>query len=296
MKKKRLNFNDDFEVIYLRHEYIELANKLGLKMDTSYIKKHENIVKITAKIMYSKLRSTLQKVGFDEDDLASLTNIYMLYYMTLYSLQTNKKNLETFLNTRGSNVSQSEIDRADRNRLIAFLRQKLYHCSVVFARKARNIAVGAEKKGFFAETKNTRSASADLILEDHKEYGYRKVTVKEYKNIQENARKSNSADLFDKNGFKVLKVEQYNSGLKLEDAQTLFNDNGGEFYKQPDTIMQNREEESSLEKFKLQFQKSNQEDKKKILKRFIRRNSDNKIYKDEVRLAKKLIKKPIVVV
>ena len=295
MKKKRLSFNDDFELLYLRHEYIERAAKLGKQLDPSMVKRYAGIVHTTAKIMFNKLKPNFQKVGFDEEDFVAITNMYMLSYMALYSIQTNPDAMEKLVAKRGP-LSESEILRLDRNQMINFLRQRLYHCSTLFARKARNITVGEDKRGYYAETDKSQEVQPDLLLTKYKKYGYRKITTREYKDAQKVAQMSGKSDLKDKKGFKIVKVEQLNQGLSEYDFQLLSEDDKGSFYNPPDVIMQNNEDEIAMEAFKIKFGNLDQSGKRELLKTFIETNEKDKKMKNEVKLAKRLLAKKTIVV
>jgi hypothetical protein len=296
MKKKRLNFNDDFELLYLRHEYIERAKKLGKDLDPSLVKKYAGIVHTTAKIMYAKLRPNFQKVGFDEEDFVAITNMYMLSYMALYSIQTNQEEMDDLLRKKKGKLSESEILRIDRNRLINFLRQRLYHCSTLFARKARNITVGEDKRGFYAATEKSKDVPKDLLLKNYKKFGYRKLTLKEFKEAQRIAKENGTPNLVDKNGFEVFKVEVLNQGLSEYDFQLLSQNDKGAFYNPPDVILQNTEDEIALEAFRIRFQNLDQAGKRELLTTFIETNDGDKSLKDEVRLAKRLLANKTIVV
>lgn len=295
MNKKRLSFKDNFEMLYLRHEYIEKIRSMGKVIDSSLIERYAGIVHTTAKIMFRKLEPNFQKCGFDQDDFVSITNMYMLFYMTLYSIQTNQDQMNELLRKKG-NIGQDEIVRIDRNRLISFLRQRLYHCSVLFARKARNITVGEDKHGFYAETEETKEISDDLLLTSYKEFGYRKLTLKEFKQVQDDARTEGTPNLKDKKGFKVIKVEQLNKGLSKYDFQILSEDEKGTFYSPPDVILQQSQDEIAIEAFTIKFRGLDRTGKRRVLKKFIRKNENDNTLKDEIRLAKKLLTRKTIVV
>lgn len=295
IKKKRLSFNDDFELLYLRHEYLEKIERLGKKIDLQWIDKYAGIVHTTAKIMFDRLKPNFQKVGFDVNDVIAVTNLYMLYYMTLYSVQTNPEAMDKLLAGRGP-LPESEILRLDRNQMINFLRQRLNHCSTLFSRKARNITVGEDRRGFYAETENSQAVQLDLLLTKYKKYGYRKVTAQEYKAAKNEAKMSGSSDLKDKKGFKIVKVEQLNQGLSEYDFQLLSEDDKGTFYNPPDVIIQNNEEEVALEAFKIRFENLDENGKRDLLKKFIKTHEGDKKMKNEVKLAKKMLAKKTIVV
>ena len=126
-KNRDLGYKDDFEMLYLRHEYMKRIDKV----DESYVKINAGIVRTTAKIMYSKFRVNFTQVGFGLEDVTVISNLYMLYYMSLYSIKTHPDQLEKVISRRTVPTPQSEVDRIDRNRMINFLRQKLAHCAVI---------------------------------------------------------------------------------------------------------------------------------------------------------------------
>ena len=284
-KKKRFNFNDDFEMLYLRHEYIEKAKKL----DGSLIKKYAGIVNTTAKIMYDRL-TNFEKVGFAIEDVVAITNIYMLSYMALYSIQTNPNEMSALLIKKGiTGLSDSETIRVDRNRMINFLRQRLHHCGTLCARKARNITVGVDKRGVFAETEKSIVVSKELILEDYKKYGYRKATMKEYKEALKQAKEQNRTELVDRHGFKIFKAEKLNDGIGEEDYRILTESNRGMFYSRPDVCLQLMEDEVALEGYKRKFESMTAKERNGILESFVEKNRGDKTLKKELKLARKML-------
>ena len=277
-KKKRYNFKDDFEMLYLRHDYIEKAGHL----DGSLVKKYAGIVYTTAKIMFNRL-TNFEKVGFTVEDLIATTNIYMLIYMTLYSIKTNQKELEAVLDKRNvTSLPESEIERIDRNRLISFLRQKIHHCGTLCARKARNITVGRDRRGIFAYTANSVPTSEETILNDYEQYGYRKVTQKEY-----NAAMEQGGELKDKDGFNIFVIERLNDGIEKEEYRLLMESYRSHEYDSPEAILQQKELENQM----IGFRRKTPEQQGKILRKFISKNRDNESLKKEVNLARKMLTK-----
>lgn len=286
-KNRDLGYKDDFEMLYLRHEYMKRIDKV----DESYVKINAGIVRTTAKIMYSKFRVNFTQVGFGLEDVTVISNLYMLYYMSLYSIKTHPDQLEKVISRRTVPTPQSEVDRIDRNRMINFLRQKLAHCAVICARKARDIVVGVDRRGFFAATEKARDVAQELLLENPKKYGYRKLTAKEFKEAQNRARQEGSTDLTDKNGFNIVKVEILNNGISDYDYSLMTENNKGAYYRSPDQDLEDSEQESLLEAFQIKFNEMSKEEQQQVLKKFVSKNSNNKYLKKELRLAKRLLKK-----
>lgn len=288
---KKYNYKDNFEMLYLRHDYIT-KNK---KMEGKWVKIYEPIVHTTAKLMYNKLYPNFQKVGFDLDDIIAIANVYMLGYMGLYSIKNNpeeyKKYLSKWRTTNGNKCSpsSSDVENNERNRLINFLRQRLQHCATICARKARNITVGYDRRGVFAETTKAVGAHDENILADCSKYGFRKVTQAEFKQIKKDCRGSSS--LTDKDGFAIKEIEILNNGISHEDYSLIFNTNQKDEYVQnPEKHLLQKEKSDSFTNNIMKFNSLNHSAKRRLLVKFIEENKDNDRLKKEVTLARKMLK------
>lgn len=287
---KRYTYEDDFEMVYLRHEY---AAKLTNPQE-SWVYEFEPIVGQTARIMYDKLRPNFDKVGFDLDDIKTITNMYMIYYMDIYSLRSNRdaydRVVEKFMKRHEREPSKEEIARKDRNNLINFLKQRLQHCCTVCSRKARNITVGSDRRAAFALTPESQSASEELIMTDYKRLGYRKITKAELKEAKLNMRDNKLPELVDKNGFRIIEVELLNNGITDFEWKGLYVANKKDPYnRDPEEMYSLKEDEILLEGYTKKFKNMTDESKKRLLKRFIDSYKGKKLYREEVKQAKKML-------
>jgi len=251
---KQYNYRDDFEMVYLRHEYLSKIKYI----DPAWIEHNKPIVNTTAIKMFNKLKPNFQVVGFDVEDLKSITNIYMVAYMGLYSLENNKKARDVFVRkykTRtNQNPTQKDFVRAERNNLINFLRQRLQHCAKLCERKSRNIKVGREKRGIFAETEGSVPASHELIISEYKRLGYRKVTQKEFKEAKAQSRIDGLNEIVDKNGFKILEIQILSNGITIEDYALITQEHHNNiYYNNPECMMLDYEESVELESYRNKF-------------------------------------------
>lgn len=290
---KKYNYKDNFEMLYLRHEYITKDKK----MEGKYVKEYAPIVHTTAKIMYDKLYPNFNKVGFDLEDIIGITNIYMLGYMGQYSLKNNPKEYDRYVQKYkerygfDTEPTEKEIEKSERNHLINFLRQRLQHCSTICARKARNITVGKDRRGIFAETPNSTETCQENILNEWNDYGYRKVTKKEFKQAKKEARKVGSKELFDNKGYRMFEIEILNGGISHEDYSLIFKSTQhNKFLMTPETRLIHKEENKIFENNMERFNKLSNLAKRRKLIQFIRKNKDNKLLKKELTLARKMIK------
>ena len=289
---KTNNFKDDFELIYLRGDYITKISNY----DTGSLVHYKSTISTTAHMMFNKFRFAFEKVGFDINDILSVTNIYALAYMSIYSLKNNPQAMDKFIaryrSTRTSTSTPSvlELDRIERNMIINFLRQKLHHCSIVCERKARNITVGKETTVAFANTQKSIDADLETIVRDYKKLGYRKIKKKELKEIKENSKRKLEQEMKDENGFNVVEIQSYNRGLTYIDYRLIVDNIHSNIYNyDPEEAVLMMEESKNIESLKLKFGKLSPKERRTVLYKFINDNVGKSSYKQELKLARKLV-------
>jgi len=288
---KRASYKEDFEAIYLRHDYLRKVDTF----DSKWIQKHQGVIKVTANKMFEKLSPNFDLVGFDLDDIISITGAYTLSFMGLYSFETNQELKDRFIDKyfkrNGRNPSEEELERIDRNNLIDFLRQKIQYCSAICERKSRNIKVGRERNGIFAETSNSKKSTDELIMDNYKEFGYRKVSAKEFEECKTNAKESGSMEIKDKNGFKIFKIQILSSGITSEDYAFVVENFYDNIYNNtPEDMFIAYEDDKLLESFKKTFESFTVSQKISKIKDFMNKNIRNPKLKKELSTARKLLK------
>jgi len=285
---KRYNFHEHFEMLMVRHDYLSRVEN----PDPKWIGKWEAIVKKTAYVMYQKKMGTFCKVSYYLDDIQSIANCYMVSYMELYSIERNDKEKKNFFaafnKKHGRDPNEDEIYNKEKNKLISFLRQRLQNAAVVCSRKARNIVGNKNKVVICAETENSQVASEEMLLEDHKKFGYRTVTKKEFKEIQ--AKSKGSTSLTDSNGFPVVRVVSFSEAVISlgEDSNMDRNADVCEDLN-PEKIMIAQEDRSEIDRFVEKFEKMKNTEKKKCLNRFVVMNKGKVEFKKELKLARKML-------
>ncbi|HLD91621.1 MAG TPA: hypothetical protein VI911_11540 [Patescibacteria group bacterium] len=281
----RNSYDKDFEKSYLRYDYLTRIKQY----DPNWVSQHKNTVEITSMKMYEKLRTNFNLVGFDGEDLKSIGNIYMLAYMGLYSLETNEKLrnrfVVKFLEKNKTEPTKQELAQADRNNLINFLRQRIQHCSTICERKSRNIKAGRAKMGIYAETKHSKPVCDELLLEDHKKYGYRSVTQKEYREI-----KSKSDSLIDQYGYGVRLIQIPCGNMEIDDYEFIRKNIFCDTYSDdPEEMMLNYESDKQLEYHRNKFDSLTVKEKISMLRSFIKDNSNDSQLKNELKTARKTL-------
>lgn len=311
MKKQNV-YKDDFEMLTLRHDYIRKI-KDPKKVD---IKPFKHLASITAEAMYEKHRSTFEKVGFDFADVESIGMVYLFIYLGAYSFKENSKAKERFLkyfqDKNSRKPSQKEMDRTERNLIINFLRQKMHGCSVICERKSRNIVGAKGKKFIFAHTKDSVPAHPEEIIQDRKKYGYRKVTLKEFLEAKEIARLNRSQELLDKDGFRIVQIQEhsvntylfsliekeFNNGtfsrstefLRKDYMPGFYYEDTPEYLSDPEETLIKKQEELADVKDIEDFNKIELKTRRSIIRRFIESNKDNPRLISEIKTARAILR------
>jgi hypothetical protein len=308
---KTMSYEDDFEMLTLRHEYLKKIKD----PDSVDIKPFKYLAMITAEIMYEKCRANFEKVGFDLSDIESISLVYLYAYLGVYSFEVNpaskERYVKSFQEKNSRDPNEKEIKRAEKNTIINFLRQKLHHCSRVCERKSRNIVGARSKKYVFAYTENSRPAHPSDITQDYKKYGYRKVTNKELLEAKEQAKKNRSQDLLDKNGFKIMEIQDYSMNMygfhEMEDSNGLttgweefvkkeemvgfYMEENPEYLSDPEETLIKKQDDLTMAMDIDFFDNLEEKTKKTMLKKFVSSNKESSYLSEELKTARSILKK-----
>jgi hypothetical protein len=308
---RQMSYDDDFEMLTLRHEYLKKIKD----PESINIKPFKYLAKSTARIMYEKCQANFQKVGFDVSDIESISNVYLFAYLGVYSFEVNPASkdrfIQSFLDKTGKEPNEKDIEKAEKNTIINFLRQKLHHCSKVCERKSRNIVGARSVKYVFAYTKDSKPSHPSNIVQDYKKHGYRKVTHKELVEAKENSKKNSTQDLTDKDGFKIVEIQDYSMNMcsfkdmEAEDGYGLgweefvqkepmvgyYMEECAEYLSDPEENLIKRQDEILSMSDKDFFSNLEEKQKRSMLRKFIASNKDNTRLSEELKTARSFLKK-----
>ena len=279
-------------MLILRHDYLSRVEN----PDPKWVKEFEGVVNKTSWIMFNKYRSNFTKIGYEIEDIINITNCYMISYMSLYSIRRNDSVLtkirKSYRKRFGHYPKPEYIDRKEKINMINFLRQRLQHAALICSRKLRNISVDSEKIATYAYTEDSVSVPEHTIFKQGEQFGYRKVTKDEFKEIKKLAKKNKTTELKDKNGYGILQIDIPNNGIGLEDYRDLFVDTKDDIYhRSPEQSLKRIEDEIDMSNMIDEFFGLDDNNKKSCLRDFIDRYKDDKSYKIELREARKMLKR-----
>ncbi len=273
-------FSDNFERLVLKECYVDQYKH----QDMTNANKHKAHSDQTAYIMYNKLKYKFDRVGYDLDDIKSITFYYTLHYFGMYSIANNPKERKKY----DKRKEKQSIFITERNKLISFLRQRIVVLGEYCDRKSRNIIAGKDYRLFFAHTKDSVPASDAEIVKRHAELGYRKIIAKELKEIKKAC--GSVPDLVDKDGFKLVEVNHIDQGIKSCDYLDVSDMQNNIYYQKPQDVIINKETDDSFQIFVSKYKSYDKKRKVNLLKMFVNKHRLDPKYKEEIKIANRFLR------
>lgn len=290
--KTRPTFHNEFELCYLRHQYIKKAKRKVSKEEAElYFLIAENLSKNTF-FVYKKL---FIHVGFDLEDIVNICKIQVISFLGSFSLECNLEKMNKFKEIRAKNHGIcSEKDILDKNKadLTCFLKQRMEDLVRVCRQKCKNVA-GVQFEEFSVFTsKNAPPENIDILETDAESYGFKKIEYSSFKQIKKVSKTKGDGPTFYINNSwyvcllnkkKFLTIEDF-SCQDLNPYDNIHNMN-------PEDFMQMMEERSGFDKKVTEFNNLPYDKKIKKVKNFLRKNKRKKDFKKELQAAKKILGK-----
>jgi len=291
-EKRKIHSKNEFELCYLRHQYIRKTDSNPSLED---MKPYMSIASHMAKNTYFTYRNLFGMVGFECDDVVSIANIHLVSFLGLFSLEKMPDKYEDFVNTYHSKnfKNPNESAKLDKNRAncTLFLKQRMEDLVRICRQKARNI------KGFpteeFAFYHGVQEPPAILreLLSNNERHGYKKMDSATYKSIKKKAGNIDGpvfkfSDVYYvavRSEQKTLTVADF-SGADLDPYDNIHN-------MSPDQTLAIAQSIAYWEQKSEEFYSKNDSRKSIIVKNFINKNKKNPKFKQEVETARKLLER-----
>jgi len=290
--KRRASSKDEFELCYIRHKYFRktLYNPTVEEMNS-----YEAIIKNFSRKTCWTYGQLLSAVGFGLEDVENIGRIHLISFLGLFSLESDMGKYSDFVSTyeKTSKTAPQAIDLLDKNRanFTLFLRQRMEELIRICRQKVKNIRGVPMDTGHFFMGPKPGPKDIKKLLEDHSKYGFKKIDP----SIFRTARKRSGHT--DKNKFKFkgkwyVTIPALQKTLEFVD----FSGSGQDPYDSihnmnPEQVLFHKEEESFWEQKKADFASASKDDKIKMISQFVKNNSENPTYKEEIQIAEKYLRK-----
>ena len=284
----KVTTKDSFELTYLRHQYFRRAayNPTEAEMQP-FMKIVEHFTKNTFFTYFNLFRA----VGMYHDDILNIGRVHLVSFLGLYALNRTdaKKALfsDTFLRYNYKEATTDDFDNKDKANFTMFFKQRMEDLVRVCRQKVRNIKgqPSEEYISFCGSEKPPKYPKR--LLKEYDELGYKKVDFAIFKSIRKKADVNHDATIFqfDNLWYVALALEQ--KQLDLDDIVGAGSDPyENKHNMQPDELYKERE----FEEFQALFSRKSNERKVTVIRKFIAKNKKNVHYKEEINVARRLLR------
>lgn len=287
--KRKISSKDDFELCYLRHQYLRKSkgNPTAEEM-APYIKIVENLSKNTFFTYYGLFKN----VGMYMDDVVSIGQVHLVSFLNLFALEKMEAKMDQWtlnwlLKHKGEQPQPADFLQQNKANFTLFYKQRMEDLVRICKQKLRNIkGQSSEEYLSFVGTKDLPKDPTKLI-KDYEDYGFKKIDLPTFKSIRKKANVKNNVMAFKFNeswyvSFPIPQRDLEIDDFIVSDVNPYYNTHN----RRPDQVYNDNE----IEKFTKIFNNKTDDKKVLILKKFIAKNRNKSEYSKEVSTARKLLK------
>lgn len=288
---KKISCKDEFELCYLRHQYLRKAeyNPTDAEMAPYYL-----IAKQQARHTYFTYQSLMAAVGLEADDVINIAKIHIVSYLGLFSVEQMEGRYDKFISQhivkKGIRPDEEAIMNKNKADFTSFLKQRMEDLVRVCRQKIRNIR-GIPGDESFTYVGNVQPPEVLInLIEDHEKFGFKKLDIAVFKTMRKRANAMHQA-IFEYEGKWYVTLKTGQTKLELCDLVGADMDPYDTYhYMSPDRILREREETVFWAGKRDEFENYEPAKRVGLLKGFIEGHKDLPDFKEEVKLALKMIK------
>ena len=287
--EEKISSNDEFELCYLRHQYIRKSKHNPTEAEMQPYRWIINNFVGNSLYVYGPL---LIAVGIGREDLTSIAQMQLVSYLGLFSMDHNETKRKEFTDVFRYQKLKDPLEKdfldKDKAAFTCFLKQRMEDVIRVCRQKSKNINGKVLEEytcfsGPVTPPKNPRD-----ILKDHYSYGYKSLNAIAFKKIRKHANVENDASLFQHDGLWYV-------AFAMEYLPLTFDEILGSGH----TPWENAHnmgpleliEENEFNSLTTRFEGLSVTQKIRKLKGFLQTHSHSKYFKKEIRTAKATLRK-----
>lgn len=289
--KEKIHCKNEFELCYLRHQYFRRVKYNPTEREMEPFKK---IAVHLAKNTFFTYKNLFSIIGFESEDLFNIAYVHLVSFLGLFSLESTPDKYKDFV-THFKEIQEKEPeeeDILDKNKanFTLFLKQRMEDVVRICRQKARNIkGLPAEEFYYYFGPKSPPKIRREL-LKNHERFGYRKLDNAIYKSIKKKAgRITGNVFFFNDNYYvavpiekKLLNIDDLN-GAGLNPYDNMHN-------MTPEDVYFSSEDTEVWKERQEAFDNKSTHSKSYIISNFIRKNRNKRQFREEIRVAKRLLK------
>lgn len=289
--KKKIHSKDEFELCYLRHQYLR---KCAENPDENEMDHYATIVVQQSKRTFFTYFNLFNGVGMEMDDVVSIGKTHIVSYLGLFALEKQPFKMTEFVRIfterNGKSPSRSDIMNKNKANFTLFLKQRYEELVRICRQKARNIkGMPTEEYYVFCGVKRPPRFLRNL-LEGHEKFGYKKLDISIFKSVKKKAKPANDKYFkYNETWYVCVPIEQRQLGTvdfigaDMDPYDSIHN-------MSPEQIYFDREQNARFQANKDVFDNFSSNEKANVIKNFIKEKRGQPLFREEVRTAKKLLK------
>lgn len=287
---RKIRTSDDFELCYLRHQYLR---RVKFNPTPEQMAPYEKIIEHFAKNTFFTYYSLFKYVGMYKEDVTNIARVHLVSFLGLYSLEQNENNMYEFAlgylldKQIQREPNQNEIDQKNKANFTCFLKQRMEDLVRVCRQKVKNVKGQLYEEYAVFSGPLAPPEIPTKILKESEQYGYKKIEYAAFKAVRKKAKVDSDATIFDYNGiwYVALLLEQRN--LDIDDlVGSTSNPYDNHHNMSPDTVL----EKKQCTELSASFHGQKGFAKKKILRNFVAKNENNRHYQEEIATAKRILR------
>ena len=233
-------------------------------------------------------------VGLEKEDVVNIANVHLVSFLGLFSLEKMPKKYDEFVETfeKFQDQKPKKNDILDKNKanFTMFLKQRMEDLVRVCRQKAKNIKGLSADGYFYCCGSNTPPKRLNELVKNYERLGFKKLDAAVYKSVKK------KMGVLDNSPFMVgnlyyLAIPLPNKSLSVTDLDgadlnprdTLHNMN-------PEEVYFNLEDADLWTKRQQDFDDKSPNAKANVIKKFIANNKNNRRFREEIQLARKILK------
>lgn len=289
--EKKITYKEDFELCYLRHQYVRKAEYNPTEAE---MLPYKAIISQQAKNTYFTYQNLFGSVGMECDDLISIARMHLVSYLSLFAVQNSQDKNDEFIFKHACKYGQEpgEYDYLNKNKanFTEFLKQRMEDAVRVCRQKVRNIkGFPGDEHYVYVGTKKPPKFF-DLLKNDYEKYGYKKLDIAVFKTVRKRA-KAFGSSAFEFNGQWYVALHNESKNLDINDFSGAGMDPYDSIHNMsPDRIYFDRQEDIFWEQKRAEFDSYQPKKRARLLKGFVSKNQNKIKFKEEVKLARKMLK------
>ncbi len=290
-QKGKIHSKDEFELCYLRHQYVRKVNFNPTKEDMA---PYMWTIKHCAKNTFFTYRNLFHMIGFESEDLINIGMVHLVSYLGLFSLEKMPEKYDDFVLAFWNKHSKDpkEYDSLSKNKanFTIFLKQRMEDVVRVCRQKARNVKGLPTDEHFIFWGPHEPPAFLRDLIENYEKYGFRKLDVAIYKSIKKKI-KPDAGPVFKFNGNWYIAVPVDQKSLSLSDFSGADQDPYDNIHNMtPEQIYFNKQDTKKWSKIQSKFDSKSRRYRARVVREFIDKNQNNPKFAEEIKTAKTLLR------